>query len=73
MNKETKKASQDAYHEARAFGHTKEEAKQIRDNWKPSKPSNSSNDDDDDYYYYSDNDGDDDIDYDDPDFDDFDY
>lgn len=75
MNKETKKASQDAYHEARAFGHTKEEAKQIRDNWKPSKPSHSSNDDDDDddYYYYSDNDGDDDIDYDDPDFDDFDY
>lgn len=74
MNRETKKAAQDAYHEARAFGHTKEEARQIRDNWKPSGRTTSSSDDDDDedYYYYSDEDSDD-IDYDDPDFDDFDY
>lgn len=72
MNRETKKAAQDAYHEARAFGHTKEEAKQIRDNWKPSGRTTSSSDDDEDYYYYSDEDSDD-IDYDDPDFDDFDH
>ena len=74
MNRETKKAAQDAYHEARAFGHTKEEARQIRDNWKPSGRTTSSSDDDDDedYYYYSDEDSDG-IDYDDPDFDDFDY
>jgi hypothetical protein len=73
MNRETKKAAQDAYHEARAFGHTKEEARQIRDNWKPSgRTTSSSDDDDDDYYYYSDEDSDG-IDYDDPDFDDFDY
>ena len=71
MNKETKKAAQDAYHEARAFGHTKEEARQIRDNWKPSGRTTSSSDDDDEDYYYSDDS--DDIDYDDPDFDDFDY
>jgi hypothetical protein len=71
MNKETKKASQDAYHEARAFGHTKEEARQIRDNWKPSgRTTSSSDDDDEDYYSDDDEDG---IDYDDPDFDDFDY
>lgn len=51
-SKETRKAAQDAYHEARAFGHTKEEARSLRDNWKPSKPTHnsSSNDDDDDYY-----------------------
>ena len=74
MNRETKKAAQDAYHEARAFGHTKEEAKQIRDNWKPSGRTTSIPDDDgdEDYYYYSDEDSDG-IDYDDPDFDDFDY
>ena len=72
MNKETKKAAQDAYHEARAFGHTKEEARQIRDNWKPSGRTTSSSDDDDEDYYYSDEDSDC-IDYDDPDFDDFDY
>lgn len=72
MNKETKKASQDAYHEARAFGHTKEEARQIRDNWKPSGRTTSSSDDDDEDYYYSDEDSDG-IDYNDPDFDDFDY
>ena len=52
--KETKKAMQDAYHEARAFGHTKEEARKIRDNWKVSKPIpdlNSSDDDYDDDFY----------------------
>ena len=70
MNKETKKAAQDAYHEARSFGHTKEEARQIRDNWKPSKPSFSISEDnsDDDYF-----DDDNTINYDDPDFDDYDY
>ena len=65
MNKETKKAAQDAYHEARSIGHTKEEARQIRDNWKPSKITTSSSDDDDEDYYI-----DDDV---DPDFDDYDY
>lgn len=40
--KETEKASQDAYFEARKFGHTKEEARSIRDNWKESKTSNDS-------------------------------
>ena len=35
--KETKRAAQDAYHEARKFGHTKEDARKIRDNWKNSK------------------------------------
>ena len=60
-SRETKRAAQDAYHEARAFGHTKEEARGIRDNWKPSTPSNSSwgedEDEDDNYYvesYYED-------------------
>jgi len=55
-SKETKQAAQYAYHEARAFGHTKEEARQIRDNWKPSKPSSSgwcSDDDDDDIIWSS--------------------
>jgi hypothetical protein len=49
MNKETKKAAQDAYLEARSVGHTKEEARSIRDNWKPSKSKtyNISDDDDD--------------------------
>lgn len=72
MNRETRKAMQDSYLEARSQGHTKEEARGIRDNWKPSKisSSNSSNDDDDDDYYYSD---DSDIDYEDPDFDDYDH
>lgn len=65
MNKETKKAAQDAYHEARSIGHTKEEARQIRDNWKPSKRTISISDDDDDDYYI-----DDEV---DPDFDDYDY
>lgn len=71
MNKETKKAAQDAYHEARAFGHTKEEAKQIRDNWKPSKPAPNFSEDDDydcDYDYYENE-----VELDDPDFDDYDY
>ena len=44
--RETTQAAQDAYHEARAFGHTKEEARQIRDNWKSPKTSNSHNNDD---------------------------
>ena len=51
--KETKKAMQDAYHEARSHGHTKEEARKIRDNWKVSKPKpdlNISDDEDDDFY-----------------------
>ena len=55
-SKETKQAAQYAYHEARAFGHTKEEARQIRDNWKPSKTSSSgwcSDDDDDDIIWSS--------------------
>jgi hypothetical protein len=37
MNKETNRASQNAYHEAREFGHTKEDSRVIRDNWKSSK------------------------------------
>jgi hypothetical protein len=45
-SRETKQAAQDAYHEARAFGHTKEEARQIRDNWKSPKTSSSCNCDD---------------------------
>ena len=50
-SRETKRAAQDAYHEARAFGHTKEEARMLRDNWKPPTPSNISCDNDDDDYY----------------------
>jgi hypothetical protein len=46
MNSQTKKVSQDAYHEARAFGHSKEDARQIRDNWKPYKSNNINNDSD---------------------------
>lgn len=45
--KETKKAAQDAYHEARKFGHTKEDARKIRDNWKHSGVSSEVIDDDD--------------------------
>jgi len=45
-SRETKQAAQDAYHEARAIGHTKEEARQIRDNWKSPKTPNSYNNDD---------------------------
>jgi len=37
MNKETNRASQNAYHESRELGHTKEDSRTIRDNWKPSK------------------------------------
>lgn len=60
--KETKKAMQDAYHESRSHGHTKEEARKIRDNWKVSKPTidlkfhplwlyiSDDDDDDDDFY-----------------------
>lgn len=46
--KETKRAAQDAYHEARKFGHTKEDARKIRDNWKPSGVSSEVIDDDED-------------------------
>lgn len=45
--KETKRAAQDAYHEARKFGHTKEDARKIRDNWKNSKSTGDDQDDDD--------------------------
>lgn len=49
-SKETNRAAQEAYHEARACGHTKEDARSLRDNWKTSNSSSSStnNDDDDD-------------------------
>jgi hypothetical protein len=56
-SKETNKAAQDSYHKARAIGHTKKEARSIRDNWKTNN-SHNSNDDDDDVSWYS-------IDYDD--------
>jgi len=49
--RETRRAAQEAYHEARAFGHTKEEARTLRDNWKPSKSVSTQVDDDDDFYY----------------------
>jgi hypothetical protein len=67
-SRETKRAAQEAYHEARAFGHTKEEARMLRDNWKPSTSSNASweDDEDDDYYVggdYEDDCEDDGIDY----------
>ena len=58
-SRETKKASQDSYHEARAFGHTKEEARSIRDNWKHSGSSSTSSNsqydeyEDDDICWYS--------------------
>jgi hypothetical protein len=54
-SKQNKEAGQSAYHEARKFGHTKEEARGIRDNWKPSssRSSSSSDDDDDDDEYYT--------------------
>lgn len=48
MNRDTKKAAQDSYHEARSHGHTKEEARKIRDNWKPSKTSYQDDDEDED-------------------------
>ena len=52
--RETKAAAQSAYLEARSVGHTKEEARSIRDNWKTkSSNSNSSSDDDDDDYISS--------------------
>jgi hypothetical protein len=38
-----KEAGQDAYHEARAFGHSKSEAQSIRNNWKYSKNDTRSN------------------------------
>ncbi len=68
-SKETKKAAQDAYHEARKFGHTKEEARQIRDNWKVTKPNQYDwCDDDYDDFYNGEDDEDEDFDqYDDED------
>ena len=51
--KETKRAAQQAYHEARAFGHSKEEARQIRDNWK-TPTTISSNQEDEDHCYIED-------------------
>lgn len=45
--KETKRAAQDAYHEARKFGHIKEDARKIRDNWKNSKSTSHDEEDDD--------------------------
>lgn len=51
---ETNKAAQDAYHEARSVGHTKEEARGLRDNWYVTTPSSGrSYSDDDDYSSYS--------------------
>ena len=52
--KETKRAAQDAYHEARKFGHTKEDARKIRDNWKNSKSVSHDEDDDDIYWTQTD-------------------
>ena len=52
-NKETKQAGQDAYHEARAFGHTKEESQSIRDNWKTSNSRKNFGCDSDEYYMSS--------------------
>ena len=40
-SKETNREAQKTYHEARAFGHTKEEARSLRDNLKTPKPSKS--------------------------------
>jgi hypothetical protein len=51
--KETKAAAQSAYLSARSEGHTKEEARSIRDNWKSSSSSTfgtTSGDEDDDYF-----------------------
>jgi len=54
MNRQSKKASQDSYHEARSNGHTKEDARMIRDNWKSSKRSNDEDDNDDHWVNMSD-------------------
>ena len=40
-SKETKNEGQKAYHEARALGHTKSDARMIRENWKSSSSSSS--------------------------------
>jgi hypothetical protein len=48
------KESQKAYLEARAFGHSKEEARQIRDAAKPGNSARSSVDEDDDDSYEDD-------------------
>lgn len=49
-NEETKKAAQNAYHEARKFGHSKEEARSLRNNWRNGGYSHS-NTNDEDYGY----------------------
>lgn len=41
MSKESKNEGQKSYHEARANGHTKSDARLIRDNWKSSSKSSS--------------------------------
>lgn len=63
FKRETDRAAQHAYHEARRVGHSKEEARSIRDNWytPANNGGNSSSDDDDDDYYDDDYD-----DYDEP-------
>jgi hypothetical protein len=53
-SKETRRAAQETYHEARAFGHTKEEARGLRDNWKATKSVSASADDDEDDFYHDD-------------------
>lgn len=66
-NRETKTAMQDSYLEARRVGHTKEEARQIRDNWKIPNSTSSDEDEDEDYwedFYDEDYDEDGDEDYD---------
>lgn len=52
---ETDRAAQNAYHEARSVGHSKEEARSIRDNWytPANNGGNSSSDDDYGASYYS--------------------
>ena len=50
---ETDRAAQNAYHEARSVGHSKEEARSIRDNWyTPANNGGNSSSDDDDYDDY---------------------
>lgn len=45
-DKQHYQAGQEAYHEARKAGHSKEDARKMRDNWKYSNTSYNSNDDD---------------------------
>jgi hypothetical protein len=44
------KEGQNAYHEARSMGHTKSDARMIRDNWKSSSASSDENESDDGWY-----------------------